>query len=67
MLPDELVLSIEYDLGLNNRDNENEVNEAIANYIDMHYPVSADDWNWDVSEEDCTDIVVYNIKWNKED
>lgn len=64
-LPDSLTLSIEDDLGLTSIDNENEVNEEIANYIDEHYPVSADDWEWEVGD-DCSEIVVYNIKWNEE-
>ena len=64
-LPDEITLSIEDDLGLTDIDDENAVNEEIANYIDEHYPVSADDWSWEVGD-DCSEIVVYNIKWNEE-
>lgn len=63
-LPDEITLSVEDDLGLTNIDDEHTVNEEIANYIDEHYPVSADDWSWEVGD-DCSEIVVYNIKWNK--
>lgn len=64
-LPDEITLSIEDDLGLTDIDDENAVNEEIASYIDEHYPVSADDWEWEVGD-DCSEIVVYNIKWNEE-
>lgn len=64
-LPDEITLSIEDDLGLTDIDDEHAVNEEIANYIDEHYPVSADDWDWEVGD-DCSEIVVYNIKWNEE-
>ena len=64
-LPDSLTLSIEDDLGLSDIDDENAVNEEIANYIDEHYPVSADGWEWEVGD-DCSEIVVYDIQWNEE-
>ena len=64
-LPSELILSIEDDLGLTDIDDEKAVNEEIANYIDEHYPVSADGWEWEVGD-DCSEIVVYDIQWNKE-
>ena len=64
-LPDEITLSIEDDLGLTDIDDEKAVNEEIANYIDEHYPVSADGWEWEVGD-DCSEIVVYDIQWNEE-
>lgn len=64
-LPDSLTLSIEDDLGLTDIDDENAVNEEIGNYIDSHYPVSADGWEWEVGD-DCSEIVVYDIQWNEE-
>lgn len=65
-LPDEIILSIEDDLGLTDIDNGDDVDEAIANFIDATLPVSADDWVWAQNEDDCSEIIVFDIKWNKE-